>query len=90
MILIFLFFWIFCGCTFLEYALDKRRAILGRRRTPEAVLLIIACIGGAFGALSAMVLFRHKTNKPKFCITVPIFAILQIAALCVLSYLRLF
>ena len=40
----------------------------------------LAFLGGAFGAFCAMQLFRHKTHKPLFYITVPILMILQIGA----------
>ncbi len=65
--------------TFIMYAYDKHLATYNKFRIPEAVLLLFAFLGGAFGALCAMLLFRHKTRKPLFYITVPIFLILQIA-----------
>jgi len=49
--------------TFLVYAHDKFQAIYDRRRVPEATLLTLAAIGGAFGALCAMWLFRHKIQE---------------------------
>ena len=43
--------------------------------------LLTFLLFGAFGALCGMILFNHKTHKPLFYITVPILAILQIAAI---------
>ena len=57
--------------TFFAYGIDKIKAKKGSWRTPEAVLLLLAFIGGAAGALAGMLLFRHKTQHKKFTILVP-------------------
>lgn len=54
------------------YAADKYLAMCGWRRIPEAVLLGSAVVGGAYGALGGMLLFRHKTLHDRFRITVPV------------------
>lgn len=51
---------------FLLCYIDKRRAILGRWRISERLLLFVSFIGGAFGFLIGMYSFRHKTLKLKF------------------------
>ena len=62
---------------------DKHRAVYVKRRIPEAVLFFFAIIGGAFGAWMAMLMFRHKTEKPLFSIGVPIMLIIN----CVVFYM---
>ena len=62
--------------TFLLYGLDKYKAIRQEWRIPERVLLLMAFVGGAFGALSAMRIFRHKTRKGRFKLMVPLFCLL--------------
>ncbi len=49
--------------TFSVYALDKRKAVKHKWRTPESVLLGLGFFGGGYGALAAMYLTRHKTKK---------------------------
>lgn len=67
------------------YGWDKYCAKKRRRRIPEAVLLSVAAIGGAAGALVGMFAFHHKTNKLKFNLTVPLLLVLQIFILLTLS-----
>ncbi|MGQ4877226.1 DUF1294 domain-containing protein [Billgrantia sp. LNSP4103-1] len=52
--------------TFAMYGIDKAAAGKGKRRTPEATLLLAGLIGGWPGALVAQRLFRHKTRKQPF------------------------
>jgi len=51
---------------FILYGIDKRAAINGNRRIPEAHLHLFALVGGWPGALLAMSLFRHKLRKASF------------------------
>lgn len=60
--------------------LDKLFAKKGAWRVPERTLLLIAFLGGSLGSLLGMLLAHHKTRKPKFCILVPLFLVLHIAA----------
>lgn len=48
------------------YGIDKLAAKLGVRRIPEIVLLNISLLGGMFGAILGMVIFRHKIRKRVF------------------------
>lgn len=78
-----MFFFLFYGLilfnlvTFVLFALDKRKAVRGNWRIPEALLLILSVLGGSMGALMAMSLFRHKTQKKLFLIGIPLVFILQ-------------
>lgn len=58
--------------TWVVYGLDKGRAKSGKWRIPERTLLLLALAGGSLGALAGMIMFRHKTRKPKFYISVPV------------------
>ena len=57
---------------------DKQFARRHRWRIPEAVLLLTAAIGGSAGSLLGMLLFHHKTKKPKFTVTVPLLLALHV------------
>jgi len=66
---------------FVTYACDKIQAKRGKWRVKERTLLLLALLMGAPGALVAMYTLRHKTLKLKFTLLVPLFLILQAAAL---------
>lgn len=72
---------------FLTMGADKRRAIQGRRRVPEARLFLLALLGGAAGGWLGMYTFRHKTKHRKFIIGFPLIAAVQLG-LCVYLAIR--
>jgi uncharacterized membrane protein YsdA (DUF1294 family) len=51
---------------FVLYGLDKRAAVKGRVRTPEATLHLLELMGGWIGALVARRVLRHKSRKVSF------------------------
>ncbi len=51
---------------FCIYRWDKQAAIAGERRVRESTLLVLAFIGGSFGAITAQRVLRHKTRKEPF------------------------
>ena len=73
--------------TFIAFGIDKAKAKRKKYRTPEALLLTLAAIGGSAGALLGMMLFHHKTLHPKFAIGVPLILLVHIA-IGVMLYLR--
>lgn len=69
------------GWTVLRFWHDKRCAINGMRRVPEADLLGLAVIGGTPGAYLARHVFRHKTRKQPFSFHLHLIAVLQAGGL---------
>lgn len=66
---------------FAAMGLDKRRAIKGTQRIPEARLFFLAFLGGAPGGWLGMYAFRHKTRHRYFAFGFPLIALLQLSAL---------
>lgn len=51
---------------FAAFGIDKGRAERGAWRVSESTLLLLAFLGGTFGAYAGRSLFRHKTRKQPF------------------------
>lgn len=66
-----------CVFTFILFVHDKYCAQKGDWRVPEFVLLFMAAAGGAMGALLAMYLYHHKTQKVQFANGVPLMILVQ-------------
>ena len=64
---------------FISMFSDKRKAKLKRWRTTEAVLFLIALIGGSLGSFLGMWVFRHKTKHWYFVIGMPLILAAHIA-----------
>lgn len=60
------------------YGVDKYKAVHSAWRISERVLLLVALIGGAMGAMMGMYLFRHKTRHARFVVLVPLFLVAQL------------
>lgn len=60
------------------FGLDKMKAKRNHFRIPEKVLLGLAAAGGSIGAFIGMRVFRHKTQKSKFYLGVPVIFLIQI------------
>lgn len=56
---------------FFIFGIDKLKAKRDSYRISEKTLITICAVGGALGGLLGMMIFHHKTSKPKFVITVP-------------------
>ena len=63
---------------FLAMLIDKKKAEKGRWRIKESTLLILAVIGGSVGSIIGMYTFRHKTQKARFFVGIPVIIVLQI------------
>lgn len=72
--------------TFIAYGIDKYKAKKGKWRISEAILLLMAVLGGSIGAWFGMKAFHHKTMHKKFYIGVPTIIILQLALAVWLAY----
>ena len=55
-------------CTFAMYGFDKRRAISGAGRVPEAVLHGLSLAGGFPGGWAGRWAFNHKTRHASFLV----------------------
>ncbi len=66
--------------TFFVYGLDKRAAMRGRWRTPEATLHLLELLGGFPGALLAQRILRHKRAKVRYLIVFWLIVLLHAAA----------
>jgi len=66
--------------------IDKRKAVKGAFRIPEATLFVVALIGGSIGSILGMYTFRHKTRKWYFVYGMPAILFLQFVAAIVLFF----
>lgn len=66
---------------------DKHKAVKGKYRISEDMLLTIALIGGAVAEYITMKCIRHKTQHKKFMIGLPLMILLQIALIILVLYI---
>ncbi len=66
--------------TFLLYGIDKLLAKTDRQRISEKALLVATALVASPGGLLGMVVFNHKTSKPKFRYGVPALLVLHAGA----------
>ncbi|MFB0828274.1 DUF1294 domain-containing protein [Brevibacillus laterosporus] len=55
-------------------------------RIPEATFFLLAALGGAVGVGLGMLLWRHKTKHPSFCVLIPLCLLWNGGALYVMWY----
>ena len=72
---------------FVMMGIDKKKAIRGAWRIPEASLFLVALIGGSIGSILGMQTFRHKTKHWYFKYGMPAILILQVAVVAFLFLL---
>ena len=63
---------------FFVYGIDKYKTKHDKWRIPEAVLLLLAAIGGSIGVWCGLKVWHHKTMHKKFKYGVPVIFILQV------------
>ncbi|MBP8934244.1 MAG: DUF1294 domain-containing protein [Prevotella sp.] len=73
--------------TLMIYGIDKWKAKHSKWRIPEAILLIMAAVGGSIGAWTGIKLFHHKTLHKKFKYGVPAIFLIQLGIV-VFIYLK--
>ena len=87
LILIFIIYYLLINLIgLILMGVDKRKAIKGAYRLPEATLFCTALLGGALGTTLGMRIFRHKTKHWYFKYGLPVILILQVILLVLLSY----
>ncbi len=67
------------------FRIDKERAIAGKWRISERLLLLVALLGGSIGAKYAQRRFRHKTRKQPFAFALDAIVGVQVAAVLLLA-----
>lgn len=66
---------------FFAMLIDKKKAEKGKWRISEHSLFVLTWLGGGIGTICGMYKFRHKTQKRKFTIGMPIILGLEIISL---------
>jgi len=64
--------------TFSLYGIHKHKARNKKWRISESALILCAFLMGGAGALLGMMIFRHKTQNPKFRVLMPLALIVNI------------
>ena len=72
---------------FLAMGLDKWKAKWGSWRIPENTLFMFTILGGGIGTIAGIYVFRHKTQKKKFTIGMPVIFILEVILIIYLLYI---
>jgi len=66
---------------------DKRSAKKNRWRVKESTLLLVSILGGSVAMLFTMHMIRHKTQRKKFIVGIPLIIVLQIALIISILFL---
>ena len=72
---------------FLAMGLDKWKAKRGSWRIPENTLFMFTILGSGIGTIAGIYVFRHKTQKKKFTIGMPVIFILEVILIIYLLYI---
>jgi len=63
---------------FCSMGVDKKKAEKGEWRIKEKSLFTIAAVGGSFGSIAGMQVFRHKTKHKSFVWGMPAIFLIQL------------
>ena len=63
---------------FCAMGIDKWKATRNAWRIPEKTLFMLTLLGGGFGTIAGMYLFRHKTKKVYFTVGFPVILLSEI------------
>lgn len=83
--ILLLYFLFISLVVFILAGYDKYLAKKNKRRIPENTLFFLEAIGDTLGLLTAMLFFKHKTNKLSFIVKFSVIFLIQV----VLIYLIL-
>ena len=70
---------------FALYGIDKRKAKKKAYRIPERTLLWMARLGGGIGSWVGIMSFHHKTKHTRFMVIVPLWTVIWLLGLILLS-----
>ena len=84
-----LYFFLINIVTFVTFGIDKNLSKHNQLRVPESTLLLLSALGGALGGFLAMYIFRHKTQKAKFFLVVPMLIVLHIVIAILVTFKNL-
>lgn len=85
-ILFLIFYAILAAVSVVLTVLDKRAAVKGKWRVPEATLMLLGLCGGALPMFVTMRTIRHKTKHMKFMIGLPVEMALHVALICLIVF----
>ena len=85
-VLFLIFYAILAAVSVALTVLDKRAAVKGKWRVPEATLMLLGLCGGALPMFVAMRTIRHKTKHMKFMIGLPLEMALHVALICLIFF----
>lgn len=72
--------------TLIISGIDKMKARHAKWRIKESTLYLLSFLGGVFGMVISMMLFRHKTKKTKFIMIVTLAFAMHVVILGLIVY----
>ena len=85
-ILFLIYYAVLAAVSVVLTVLDKKAAVKGKWRVPEATLMLLGLFGGALPMFVAMRTIRHKTKHMKFMAGLPLEIALHVALICFIVF----